>query len=602
MATTTTIAAVVASNNNANGPYGQQARRPTPLPLPEDDDHLPRLNGRPRSLTVGSEDSDTEDSPELSAIDSSAALILVHDDPHDSQQFGFSDEDDGDEDDDIVSPIFEIRRTTIPALPPRTVFLYLLAPFLKFGALNILPAADRLDLKFGLPALFLSAICTAFSRQIWYMLARYLRKAEVPEVLCDTFAKARGKEKQRNFIRLSVKVGTAVASSLLAILYLHGMSFIFYELPAPDQRCLESVRVLLPFLPTSNLLQLLIVVICGFVVFFLSYAQSLSSKRVIFASWLSIFAYLAWFICAIYAHAKGFLFDGGSSSSPPSGWKGIFVIAFTFATSSTLPLYASLKSGINPVTTAKTPRSRSFRFLSFASIFCAILFLLPLVIFAARPNIPAAISPRAMSLSSPSVLSPSLPLPKDPTPQSIQTALAALSASTLLLGVAQPLLTIPTLPIRVVRTNINLTRVVIAPAIIIFSLGLSLVSSSAFTAQFVYVLTAVVLAISLVSTYVFPCVMHICVHNFKRPLAIVMPRTPMLPTPASPAVGGGSGSGSGGLSPNVDNRTDELLQRKERALQRKQFRKRIVWDLGVWVQLGLCAVGLVLAGSSLVQR
>jgi hypothetical protein len=80
----------------------------------------------------------------------------------------------------------------------------------------------------------------------------------------------------------------------------------------------------------------------------------------------------------------------------------------------------------------------------------------------------------------------------------------------------------------------------------------------------------------------------------------------MLPTtPSSPAVNNSNGgaSGSGGLSAGgVDNRADELLQRKERALQRKQFRKRIVWDLGVWVQLGLCAVGVVLAGASLVQR
>ncbi len=30
---------------------------------------------------------------------------------------------------------------------------------------------------------------------------------------------------------------------------------------------------------------------------------------------------------------------------------------------------------------------------------------------------------------------------------------------------------------------------------------------------------------------------------------------------------------------------DELLQRKERALQRSQTRKRIIWDLGVWVLL-----------------
>jgi len=47
---------------------------------------------------------------------------------------------------------------------------------------------------------------------------------------------------------------------------------------------------------------------------------------------------------------------------------------------------------------------------------------------------------------------------------------------------------------------------------------------------------------------------------------------------------------------------DELLQRKEIALQRRQARKRIVWDIGVWLQLGLFAVGSALALSGLVSR
>lgn len=36
---------------------------------------------------------------------------------------------------------------------------------------------------------------------------------------------------------------------------------------------------------------------------------------------------------------------------------------------------------------------------------------------------------------------------------------------------------------------------------------------------------------------------------------------------------------------------DELLQRKERALQRKQFKKRVVWDIGVWALLMASAAG-----------
>jgi hypothetical protein len=38
---------------------------------------------------------------------------------------------------------------------------------------------------------------------------------------------------------------------------------------------------------------------------------------------------------------------------------------------------------------------------------------------------------------------------------------------------------------------------------------------------------------------------------------------------------------------------DELLQRKERALQKKQFKKRIIWDVGAWVQVWLCAAAAV---------
>lgn len=30
---------------------------------------------------------------------------------------------------------------------------------------------------------------------------------------------------------------------------------------------------------------------------------------------------------------------------------------------------------------------------------------------------------------------------------------------------------------------------------------------------------------------------------------------------------------------------DDLLQRKERAMQKRQLKQRIVWDIGVWVML-----------------
>jgi hypothetical protein len=117
----------------------------------------------------------------------------------------------------------------------------------------------------------------------------------------------------------------------------------------------------------------------------------------------------------------------------------------------------------------------------------------------------------------------------------------------------------------------------------------SYLSSSGFFA----VLTAIMLLMALTSTYFVPAFVHIIIHIIKRPLAIVVqPRTPLLHTP--------SPSGDLDDTTNVSPRTihDELLLRKERALQRKQFKKRIVWDTGVWVLLGASATGVVfLAGK-----
>jgi len=163
-------------------------------------------------------DSDDAGSPPLSDLDSSAALILVHDHDEPPSPLHFTDEEGNGEEDDLISPMFEVRQSAVfPPLPPTTVFLYLLAPYLKLGALDL--PNSRLPLKFGLPALLLSALASVFARQIWYMLARYLRKADMTEILLDTFAKGRGKERQRAIIRILVRIGTGTLSTLVAITY-----------------------------------------------------------------------------------------------------------------------------------------------------------------------------------------------------------------------------------------------------------------------------------------------------------------------------------------------------------------------------------------------
>jgi len=171
------------------------------------------------------EDSDGEDPP-LSALDSSTALILVHDDEDEEESlFPFTDDEDeregreDEDDDELVSPMFELRRSAVfPPLPPSLVFLYLLVPYLRLGALSM--PYTQLPLKYGLPALFLSALAAAFTRQIWYMLARYVRKAKMSDVLLDTFARGRDKERQRVVIRGAIKGVMSTLGIFMSIVYL----------------------------------------------------------------------------------------------------------------------------------------------------------------------------------------------------------------------------------------------------------------------------------------------------------------------------------------------------------------------------------------------
>jgi hypothetical protein len=196
---------------------------------------MPAASGsHARRFSTESFNSDDDGPPDLSAIDSSAALVLLHDSEESNIPFDFTDDEDGDRDqvNSLVSPVFDMRKSTaFPPLPPSLVFLYLLAPYLKLGALDLLNSS--LPLKYGLVALFTSALASAFARQIWYMLARYLRKADITEILLDTFARNRGKERRRMILRGSVRTGTSILFILVAVTYLRSellfeISFLIY--------------------------------------------------------------------------------------------------------------------------------------------------------------------------------------------------------------------------------------------------------------------------------------------------------------------------------------------------------------------------------------
>jgi hypothetical protein len=64
--------------------------------------------------------------------------------------------------------------------------------------------------------------------------------------------------------------------------------------------------------------------------------------------------------------------------------------------------------------------------------------------------------------------------------------------------------------------------------------------------------------------------LHITVHYFKRPLAIVLPTS---------------------VTRTGDGEGDELLQRKERSLQRRRLGRRLVWDAVSWTTVLLFGAG-----------
>ena len=176
-----------------------------------------------RRFSSESSNSDDDGPPDLSALDSSAALVLLHDsEPEESNiPFSFTDDEDsdGDQASNLVSPVFDMRKSTVfPPLHPSLIFLYLLAPYLKLGALDLLNS--RLPLTYGLLALFTSALASVFARQIWYMLARYMRKTDITEIVLDTFARKRSKERRRMVLRGLVRIGTSILFILVAVTYL----------------------------------------------------------------------------------------------------------------------------------------------------------------------------------------------------------------------------------------------------------------------------------------------------------------------------------------------------------------------------------------------
>jgi len=159
---------------------------------------------------------------------------------------------------------------------------------------------------------------------------------------------------------------------------------------------------------------------------------------------------------------------------------------------------------------------------------------------------------------------------------------AVLHASTLVLTLPQILVKTPTIPLpfrsrRV--TNASVSHLVSAVVIFIFA---------AATPKLFYVLSNITLVLTLAGTYLLPAVIHITLHNIRKPLSIILPpQTQSAQNFAEP-------------SPALN---DPLLQRKERLLQRRRLFRRLIWDIGTWTLLiPISGGGFIWAGGRLANR
>ncbi|KAM5539447.1 hypothetical protein V8D89_006899 [Ganoderma adspersum] len=480
----------------------------------------------PRSSTS----SDSFDSRGISpsdVFDPSAALILVPDTEDATAAFDFSSDEEEPGHADLQAE--RVRNSSIPPLSSTSICLYLLAPFLKLGAL-LIPSLD-ISLRAAAPALLLFAALSVFTRHLWYMLARYVRRTDMEEIVLETFARGRGRERRRMVLRHVVRLSVQIMRVSLAALYLR-LSADMLLTYFPNVLAVPSRLV------TTIVLVALIAPLCS--------ARTLASKSVVYASWISVGAYAAWFACTIYMYTKHIVEPIAYSSSLGKLWDGIPAFAFTFATSSTVPLYASLKGTTQP--TPKPKRSKSFKLLSLLSVLLAVVLTLPLVFFEASAKVPRQELPSA----------------------ELKATVAVFGSIALLFSVPSILITAPALPLPLpVRraTSLPISKLLLYLA----TIGLALLP-----AHVTRIGSDLVLLFAFLSTYVAPAFIHIVIHNFRRPLSIVIPPTAnTTPRPAEPSTSAGAS----------DSRHDELLQRKERTLQRRRLGRRLVWDIAVWVLL-----------------
>lgn len=157
--------------------------------------------------------------PGLSSTSSTSRLVLLPNtdvrDPH--EEYTTDDEDENEDNDSQPG----INQLPIPPLSPSVAFLYLLSPYLRLGAIYASDIGDT-SLPYGLTGLIVAAFLSAFCRQIWFLLGRYLRKLSTEDIVIHTFAWRHRRVRKYGLARYTLTIISGLFKLSLAAMYLRG--------------------------------------------------------------------------------------------------------------------------------------------------------------------------------------------------------------------------------------------------------------------------------------------------------------------------------------------------------------------------------------------
>ena len=149
---------------------------------------------------------------------SSRLILLADTDDGDPFQEYTTDEEDDNENNDAQ---LGTNQLPVPPLSSAVVFLYLLSPYLRLGAIYASDIGSA-PLAYGLPGLVVAATLSAFCRQIWFLLGRYVRKSSTEDILVHMIARRRRRVSNHGWAAYTFTIFGGLFRILLAAMYLRG--------------------------------------------------------------------------------------------------------------------------------------------------------------------------------------------------------------------------------------------------------------------------------------------------------------------------------------------------------------------------------------------